>query len=627
MAKQDEITSTERLLDLIRDNNADEVESAEIAPRKSSTHRFTSYLKQSMAFKKSTTVGVDIGHDELKLAKIRHSAYHKPELIDYLRVSYEPNVNPNDPEFSPFLKSTLSRFCGPSKRVEIWSNISSARVDIRHTKIPKVPGKQVANAVYWSHKRVAPHNEKESVFDYEILGETKDGGAAKLEVISFTAPKREVQNLKEIFSKSGFPLNGIAIVPFAVQNLLRTSWIDARAKNVSSLYIGRDWSRIDIFSGGNLVLSRGIKAGIKTMGAAIRGELDESVSDLEIELPESDDLLEAAPGADKSHIDPKRAEEIFFGLIHDASPMTTEDSRLEPAEEEVFKLMLPALERLIRQVERTFEYFTAHFDNERVEKIYISSGIRPHKRIVDYIGDQLGLPRDTIDPFAAKPDFLGDITGPASATERSSFAPAMGMALSNNTLTPNFLYTYKEKAKTGSSRRLGRIAVAGFVLLMMLCVGFYYWQGEVIAQKSSEITQLRYQLNRFQPQVDQNMILGLVGKEKEKNEIYREFSKKYLGIVVLREVSNITPSNIRLLKITMQLGARPGNVDEEITKKLTLEGIILGNQTTFEGSLAEYLIKLKASPLFEQPAIDKKSREIYQDSEVLRFTAQLKLSQ
>jgi Tfp pilus assembly PilM family ATPase len=625
LAKHDEISSTERLLDLIRNNSDDEVETAETVSRNSSIHRITSYLKQSVALKKSITVGVDIGHDELKLAKIRHSSYHKPELVDYLRVSYEPNVTPNDPEFPRFLKSTLSRFCGTNKKIELWSNISSARVEIRYSKIPKVPAKQIANAVYWSHKRVAPHNEKESVFDYEILGETKDGGAPKLEVISFTAPRQEVQNLKEIFSKCGFPLKGIAIVPFAVQNLLRTQWIDSRVKNVSSLYIGRDWSRIDIFSGGNLVLSRGIKAGIKTMGAALRGELDDSGPDLTLELPESEDLVGTGPGADKTHIDAEQAEKIFFGLIHDASPMATEDTGLEPAEEEVFKLMLPALERLVRQVERTFEHFTANFENERVEKIYISSGIRPHKRIVDHIGDQLGLPRETIDPFAAKPGFLGDITGPASATERSSFAPAMGMALSNNTLTPNFLYTYKEKAKTGSSRRLSRIAVAGFILLMILCVGFYYWQGEVIAQKSSEITQLRDHLNRFQPQVDQKMILSLLGQKKQRNEIYREFSKKYLGIVVLREVSNITPSNIRLLNITMQLGGRPGISDEDIEKKLMLEGIILGNRTAFEASLAEYLIKLKESPLFDEPAIDKKSLEFYQNSEVLRFTAQLKL--
>jgi Tfp pilus assembly PilM family ATPase len=626
LAKYDEISSTERLLDLIRNNRNDEVETIETASRRSSPQKVASYLKESMAFKKSTTVGVDIGHTELKLAKIKHLSHHKHQLVDYLRVPYESNVTPFDPEFVRFLRSTLRRFCGTGKKMDIWSNISSARVEIRFSKIPKVPAKQIPNAVYWSHKRLAPHNEKDTVFDYELLGESGAGGAPKLEVISFTAPKQEVQNLREMFSKSGYPLTGVAIVPFAVQNLLRTQWIDAGVKNLSSLYIGRDWSRIDIFSGGNLILSRGIKAGITTMNAAIRGELDESGLELALEMPDSEDLEGAPPVEEVSHIDAEQAQKIFYDLIHDASPLAADDVDLGPAEEEIFKLMLPALERLVRQVERTFEHFTANFENERVQKIYISSGIRPHNRIVNYIGDQLGLPRETIDPFSTKPAFLGDITGPASATEKSSFAPAMGMALSNNDITPNFLYTFKEKAKTAGGRRLGRIAVAGFILLITLCVGFFYWQGEVIAQKKSEINQLRFQLNRFQPQVDQNIILQLVDQAKKRNEIYREFSKKYLGVVVLREVSNITPSNIRLLSITMNLGGKPGQDEEKIEKKLILEGIILGDRLAFESSLAEYLIRLKESPLFDQPAIDEKSVGSYQRNEVLRFTAQLKLS-
>jgi hypothetical protein len=366
------------------------------------------------------------------------------------------------------------------------------------------------------------------------------------------------------------------------------------------------------------------------MNAAIRGELDESGLELALEIPDSDDLEGTPPVEEVSHIDAEQAQKIFYDLIHDASPLASDDVDLGPAEEEIFKLMLPALERLVRQVERTFEHFTTNFENERVQKIYISSGIRPHNRIVNYIGDQLGLPRETIDPFATKPAYLGDITGPASATEKSSFAPAMGMALSNNAITPNFLYTFKEKAKAAGGRRLGRIAAAGFILLISLCVGLFYWQGEVIAQKKSEINQLRFQLNRFQPQVDQNIILQLVDQAKKRNEIYREFSRKYLGVVVLREVSNITPSNIRLLSITMKLGSKPGqgaeNTEKNIDKKLILEGIVLGDRLAFESSLAEYLIKLKESPLFDQPAIDEKSVGYYQKNEVLRFTAQLKLT-
>lgn len=625
MAKSDDISSTERLLELIRDNSQNKVQTAETASHQSSTHRIKSLFQGALSLKKSTTVGVDIGHEELKLAKIRHLSYRRPELADYSRIPYETDIAPNQPEFVPFLKSTLKRFCGRGKKIEIWSNISSARVEIRYAKIPKVPSKQISNAVYWSHKRLAPHNEKESIFNYEILGDKKDAGAHKLEIISFTAPRAEVQNLKELFSKSGYPLTGIAIVPFAFQNLLRTRWIDTGAKNVSSLYIGRDWSRIDIFSGGNLVVSRGIKAGIKTMNAAIRGEIDAPL-EISLEMPDLDHAPETESDDQKPQIDAERAQKIFFGLIHGGTPATSEETEFGPEEEEIFNLMRPALERLVRQVERTFEHFSANFENERVGKIYISSGIRPHQRIVDYIGDQLGLARESIDPFATEHRFLGDITGPGSLPERESFIPAMGMALSNNSLTPNFLFTYKERVKTATTRLLSRIFLGVFMSLMVLCVGYYWWQGQVIDQKGYQITRLRDELNRFQPPVDQNSILKLVEQAKQKNEIYREYSKKFIGIVVLREISNLTPANIRLLSITAQLGGSPEKVEEKLEKTLVLEGIILGNRLEFETSLAEYLIKLKDSPLFHQPVINKKALRFYDNKEVLRFTAQLNLS-
>ena len=108
------------------------------------------------------------------------------------------------------------------------------------------------------------------------------------------------------------------------------------------------------------------------------------------ESPEDETQQDATQ---RSRIDTRKAQEIFFELIHDASHRADAASKLRPEEEKIFKMILPALERLVRQVERTFEHYASNFDNERVEKIYISSGIRPHSRIVDYIGDQLDLPR------------------------------------------------------------------------------------------------------------------------------------------------------------------------------------------------------------------------------------------
>jgi len=394
---RDEISSTERLLDLIRNSTKTGSEFSNITPSRSFSQRIKSYFSNLFSFKQSTTVGVDIGYNELKLVKTSHSSTQKQQLLDYVKVPYLPNVSVDHPEFIPYLKSVLTRFCGSAKRTEIWANISSARVEMRYLKIPKVPQKQIANAVYWSFKKITSFNEKDATFDFEVLGDIQEGSAQKTEVMAYTAPTQEIKKLKGVFSKSGFPLTGISIVPFAFQNLLLNNWVGTDAKNVSTLYIGRGWSRIDIFSNGYLVLSRGIKAGIKTMRATITGEKDENRMELSSKPAGPDEVK-------KTQIDADRAQEIFFGFDQDSSLTDSSPAELKLEEKTIFTMILPALKRLVRQVELTFEHFSANFENESVERIYISSGARPHKLIVDYIGNELGIPKENFDPFFRAPN-------------------------------------------------------------------------------------------------------------------------------------------------------------------------------------------------------------------------------
>jgi len=615
---RDEISSTEKLLDLIRSSTKTGNEFSKNTPSRSFSQRIKSYSSNLFSLKKATTVGVDIGYNELKLVKISHSSYQKQQLLDYVKVPYLPNVSVDHPEFSPYLKSVLTRFCGSAKRAEIWANISSARVEMRYLRIPKVPQKQIANAVYWSFKKITSFNEKVTTFDFEVLGDIEEGSAHKIEVMAYTAPNQEIKKLKDVFSKSGFPLTGISIVPFALQNLLLNNCVGTDAKNVSSLYIGRDWSRIDIFSNGYLVLSRGIKAGIKTMKATITGEKDENRMELSSEPVDHDE-------AQKTQIDADRAQEIFFGFAQDSSPSDSRPAELKPEEKAIFKMILPALKRLVRQVELTFEHFSANFENESVERIYISSSASPHKLIVDYIGNELGITKENFDPFSAGSDFSGEISGPESALEKESFAPAAGIAVSNNSITPNFLFTYKDKKKVADVNFINKILYAGFALVLILCIGFYFYQVNTIREKKDQVAMLKLEMSSFTSQVDQVTILKLVEEAKSNNEAFKEYGRKYLAIAALSEIAELTPNNIRLLNISAQLEAPPGAEEKNPEKSIVIGGIILGDRMALESILARYLIALKGSPIFDQPVISEKTLGFFNNNEVLQFTTHLKL--
>lgn len=390
MARQDEISSTERLLDLIRGKGVKDSDSSVIYPSHSAvaTTKF-SFLK-AFTLKRKIIIGVDIGRKNIRLVKVSQSADKKLELLDCLRVPLDPKVPQKSPRFHRYLRSALERFCKPSENLEIWSTISSANVETRYLRIPKAPKKQLFNAVFWTYKKDISFDEHNDVFDYEILGDILEDGVQKTEVMAYSAPKQEVDELADIFSKSGYPLTGISIVPFALQNLFRTQWLKD-GTNVCSLFVGTDWSRIAVFSNGSLVLSRGIKAGIQSMVEAIREEIDINRPERLLTPADGDHtpVLENYNESYDGDTDP--ALKLLTGFIDDTLPSNGEEESLNVNSEKLFGTIQPALDRVIRQVERTLRHYTLNFGDVAIGTVYISGQISSNRHVVNYIDEQLGL--------------------------------------------------------------------------------------------------------------------------------------------------------------------------------------------------------------------------------------------
>ena len=629
MAKRGEVSSTERLLDLIRDDSKSEYSATGIASPRSFGHRLKNIFINPVSFRKSITVGLDLGHDDIKMVKMSQISDQKYEMLEYARIPFDQDVDRQSPQFPQFLRTIMMDFCGNLKNVKLWCTIPSARVETRQIRIPKVNPKQIPNSVYWSFKKISAFDEKENIFDFEILGESEEGDRPKIDVMAYTAFQKEVRELKEIFNKAGFPLQGISIVPFAFQSLLRAGRLGTDEMNVSSLYIGRNWSRIDIFSEGNLMLSRGIKAGVKTMTEALRTEIEGNLFELSIAKSPTKDSARIRAIKKKLKNELEQAQQLFFGVIHDRAPSPLDERQRLIKEDKIFKMILPALERLVRQVERTLRHFSLNYENARVGKIFISSGVNPHQRIVDYIGEELAIPTETLNPFADSDNFLSLAPGPDQPSEQSAFVPAMGMALSSNDRTPNFLYTYKDKQKSARTQWVNRGIFAGFLLVILFCVGVSFWQDRQVKDKEYRLRQLQRQLENVTLRVDKNLILKLVAETQASRREIKGIGKKYFGVAVISEITDLTPASVRLISISTKLANSPGKKKGKKTasknRTLVLDGIVEGDRLILESTLAGYLMDLKNSPMLDQPKVSKKSFERYKDKDVLRFTARLKL--
>ena len=634
MAKQDELSSTERLLELIRGEGHDAEEGF---PSKNSESRLRQDLRRAISFGRSSiTVGVDLGHEDLKLVKAGRSSDKRIDLLDWARIPLDPEIPRSHPDFPKFLRQALLRFLAPHRVVDLWASIPSAQVETRYLKVPRVPQKQLANTVYWSYRKQSPFDEKETLFDFHVLGEAEEAGARRIAVMASIAPKSVIEETRELFARAGFPLAGISIVPFAIQNLMLAGRIPAYGGAVASLYIGRDWSRIDLFTENRLVLSRGVRAGIRTMVEALQHEIEQNWFELSVaKSPTSDpERIRAIKARLRQELE--AAQTLFFPPVYGKPDVekTSEppsEKTLAVREERIYRMILPALERLVRQMERTFKNFALQFDNARVEKVYVSSGVKPHPSLVDYIGDELGLPVELLNPMRADEGLRFLKPPPDSPEEQSAFAPALGMALSSNAITPNFLYTYKDREREARLRTLNRAVFGVFFLLMLCGAGFAFWQDNELRAKELERLRLQKQLASFDVRVDKNLILNLAGKIRAQNQGIEEAGAHLLGLAVLGELANMTPPQVRLVAVNAKWenppakAAAPGGKPPAPKKVLVLEGIVRGERADLEAELAAYLMALKNSPLFRKPSISRKTLDVLDNRPVMRFTAQMEV--
>ena len=635
-----EITSTEKLLDFIRNKkNGPAPAVMTVKTRPPARKKIQLAFTNKQAIKKVINVGIDIGHESLRLIKTERISDNKFIFIGYQTIPFNRGIRKGTSDFINFLKAELNQFCGSYKKINIWAIMSAANVNVRHIMIPKVPKNQIENAVFWTIKKEASFNENETILDYEVLEEILDQGNPKWFIMAYTAPIREVEEIKSLFSKVGLPLTGISIVPFAVQNIFRTGWIPKSTGTAAYLFIGNDFSRIDIYTKGSLIMTRGIKAGINSMVESLL-EVLQSQDHEKSTLPEE----ENTPA-----INVEQARNVLFSLSPDSEALAVGDVGYSLTEEEKFRIILPALERLVRQVERTFEHYNNNIGKDSVSRIYVTSAMNIYPPLISYVGEQLGIESDILDPLdPGLPSFDKD-AGKANLSERIALAPALGMALSDNSYTPNLLFTAREKQQITNINRVNRGIFAALVIASLISAGFFLYQLGIITKKNVDISRLQKQLEQYKPYLDQNELMQMAAKSKQQKYSSRAYSERYRGMAVIGELSALTPANIRLVNLKADFGAADTQKANEPPKaaptdkkeaakepakeqtptgkmgNLIVEGIVVGNRQSLESSLAVYLMKLQDSPIFRQVTIQKNSVENVKKRDILRFTINMKI--
>lgn len=638
MARRGEVTSTEKLLEIIRDvDSTTSPGMSEYTPLGTPVE-----LKSGKVFKTSifslnywhsrATVGVDISHNSIRLVKMTAGSEDKRRILDYRMVSFAPEVAKNSQELSRVIAASLNAFCGSGAKVNIWACLPAVNVDVRSILIPRVPLKQMSNTIYWHAKKEGlPLDEKDYILDYEVYEEIFDQGKPKLSVMVYSALTKEVEEINQLFSRSGWPLAGITIAPFAIQNLLRTGWLKTETDTVAALFIGNDFSRIDIYARGNLLMTRGIKAGTTSLVESLVDGYNARCSRL------SEGPTEMAP----LPLDQETARKMLANLCSGNNLMAGITANYDLTEEELLPLITPALARLIRQVERTIDHYASSTGRHRVESLYCSSVIGAYGPILNYIKVQSGLKVGLLDP----PLLLRDKAGfdEAGVFERVSYGAAIGLALAYNRITPNMIFTYKDKLDHENTAKVNKNILISFIIIVVCCTVFYMYLGETVAESKTSLARLEKKIQQINPPVDEAIIskqLALLQQRVLQNKAYGD---RNLSLATVAELAALTPAEVKLISIAASFPDPSAGTEKTETKSaapagpekkeetvatgqgnVVLEGIVMSANKSPDVVLAEYVLRLEKSPLFSQAVIHKSSLETSGRKNVLHFNIQMK---
>lgn len=608
-----DINSTEKLLNAIRRKDEESFNSLQRPELSSSEKKPAKKIKitlpKSFSNKKNYTVGVDISEDFIHLAKTTRGSGDKSVLVDHKIIEYGHQISKDSQEFSTLLKSSLVAFCGSIADCDIWTNVPTSEVNVYHLKVPRVPKKQLENVVYWTAKKEGFIDDEKSIFDFEIQNEIAEQVNPKYSVMVYTVPKAELEKIKTLFFDIGITLAGITIVSFAIQNIFRSKWVPATKEVFVSLFIGNDFSRIDVYNKENLVMTRSIKTGNSSMMEAIVESVLEKTGNVRLKNDE--------------------AKKILCSLSPDSDKLKDTDIGYDFKKEEILDMIFPVWERLARQVDMTLKHYTSTSESKKIEKIYILSSINIYDSIRDYLSDQLEIKTEFFDPFKQQ--------GGASTVEslnisrRMFLAPALGLSLSDNKHTPNAIFTYYEKDKEINTKRIHRLTFLSFLTALIICLVLLIYQVSKINIISKQRETLKKELALYSPPLSIDKFSKIADEVKMKRKIARQYAQRYLGMAVIGEVSDITPSNIHLISLKITEGKALPKADDKTPKEtkegteVIIQGVISGTSNMLDSSLSQYVMKLENSPMLKQVAIQKNSIVTFKKNEVLHFILSAKI--
>jgi type IV pilus assembly protein PilM len=268
------------------------------------------------------------------------------------------------------------------KTADVATGVSGNAVIVKKISLPQMSEEELAESIHWEAEQYIPFDIQDVSLDYEVV----EGGAAggNMDVLLVAVKKDKISEYTSAITQAGRNPTVVDVDVFALQNCFEMNYVPDPGRVVALLNIGASIMNINVVKDGSSTFNRDIAVGGNQYTDAIQ-------KDLNLSFEQAEAL--------------KRGEQV-----EDASA------------ESLTPILQAVSENIATEIQRTFDFFRATSQEDRVDQIYLSGGAAKVHGLRDLLADRLDAPVELLNPFLNvrynekdfDPAFLDDI-GPSAA--------------------------------------------------------------------------------------------------------------------------------------------------------------------------------------------------------------------
>ncbi len=268
------------------------------------------------------------------------------------------------------------------KTADVATGVSGNAVIVKKISLPQMSEEELAESIHWEAEQYIPFDIQDVSLDYEVVEGAASGG--NMDVLLVAVKKDKISEYTSAITQAGRNPTIVDVDVFALQNCYEINYVPEPGRVVALLNIGASIMNINVVKDGTSTFNRDIAVGGNQYTDAIQ-------KDLNLSFEQAEAL--------------KRGEQV-----EDTSP------------ESLAPILQAVSENIATEIQRTFDFFRATSQEDRVDQIYLSGGAAKVHGLRDLLADRLDAPVELLNPFLNvrynekdfDPAFLDDI-GPSAA--------------------------------------------------------------------------------------------------------------------------------------------------------------------------------------------------------------------